>query len=153
MGGGFVKRLIVPIAMVLAMAAAFPCAGQEPAIGKPGDKASASRTVHIDMSDFMLFTPDRITVKKGETILFVVENKGQLDHEFVLGTADDLEAHAAMMKKNPDMVHQDPGHLMVPPGKTKEIAWQFTSTGRVEFACLYPGHYDSGMRGTVSVKQ
>ena len=147
------KRLIVPIAMMMAMAAAFPCAGQEPAIGKPGVKANASRTVHVDMSDFMLFTPDKIAVKKGETILFVVENRGQLDHEFVLGTSDELASHAAMMKNNPDMKHEDAGHLMVPPGKTRELAWQFTSTGRVEFACLYPGHYDSGMKGTVTVRQ
>ena len=36
-------------------------------------------------------------------------------------------------------------------GKQGEIIWQFTKAGEVKFACLYPGHYDAGMKGQVTV--
>ena len=55
------------------------------------------------------------------------------------------------MKKNPEMEHADANMVTVAPGKTGEIIWQFTSTGKVDFACLQPGHYDAGMKGLVNV--
>ena len=56
------------------------------AIGKPGVAANAKRTISIDMSDAMRFTPANINAKQGETIRFIVKNSGKLKHEFVLGT-------------------------------------------------------------------
>jgi len=34
---------------------------------------------------------------------------------------------------------------------TGEVVWQFTKSGKVDFACLQPGHYDAGMTGAVNV--
>ena len=138
--------------VLMPMVAMNAMASSDPVIGKPGEAAKAARTIAVDMSDFMLFTPSEIKVTRGETVLFVLTNRGQQTHEFVLGTARDLRDHAAMMQKNPNMVHEDPGHLTVEPGQKKELAWTFTNSGVVAFACLYPGHYESGMRGTVTVK-
>jgi Uncharacterized copper-binding protein len=55
------------------------------------------------------------------------------------------------MKKFPEMEHSDPNMATVPPGKTGEIVWKFTKSGKVDFACLQPGHYDAGMKGAVTV--
>lgn len=121
------------------------------AIGQAGELAKANRTITVEMSDAMKFTPANIQVKKGETIRFVVKNAGQLKHEMVLGTADALKAHAEVMKKNPEMEHADPNMVTVMPGQTGEMVWQFTKAGKVNFACLQPGHYDAGMKGQVSV--
>ena len=55
------------------------------------------------------------------------------------------------MKKNPEMEHADANMVTVAPGKTGEIIWQFTKAGKVNFACLQPGHYDAGMKGIVTV--
>lgn len=55
------------------------------------------------------------------------------------------------MKKNPEMEHADANSVTVQPGKTGEIVWQFTQAGKVDFACLHPGHYDAGMKGQVRV--
>ncbi|MGL6155885.1 MAG: hypothetical protein ACRC1O_04675, partial [Ralstonia mannitolilytica] len=44
------------------------------AIGEPGDAARITRTVRVDMTDTMRFTPARITVERGETIRFEVVN-------------------------------------------------------------------------------
>lgn len=125
---------------------------QGSAIGVPGDAAKASRTIEIVMNDSMRFTPETVTVKRGETIRFLVKNAGQLKHEFNLGTAAELKQHEAVMLKSPDMEHTDPNVISLAPGKTGEVVWKFTSPGAVTFACLQPGHFRAGMKGTVNVK-
>lgn len=120
-------------------------------IGKAGLAANVTRTIQVEMSDTMRFTPASIKARQGETIRFVVKNSGQLSHEFVLGTTKDLKAHYEVMKKNPEMEHADDNMLTVKPGQTSELLWQFTQTGTVDFACLHPGHYDAGMKGSVAV--
>ena len=121
------------------------------AIGVPGDASKVSRSIAIDMSDAMRFTPSQIRVKRGETIRFVVKNSGQLKHEFNLGTEKDLKAHYELMKKFPEMEHDEPNIASVAPGGTGEVVWQFTKAGTVSFACLHPGHYEAGMKGQVKV--
>lgn len=120
-------------------------------IGKAGVAAQVTRTIEIDMSDAMRFTPSNIKAKQGETIRFVVKNSGQLSHEFVLGTAKDLKDHYEVMKKFPEMEHADDNMLTVKPGQTREMVWQFTKAGTISFACLHPGHYDAGMKGSIAV--
>ncbi|MDB5938066.1 MAG: blue (type 1) copper domain protein [Polaromonas sp.] len=122
-----------------------------PAIGEAGVAANVTRTVEVDMSDAMRFTPATIQARQGETIRFVVKNSGQLGHEFVLGTEKDLKAHYEVMKKNPHMEHAEDNMLTVAPGQSGELLWRFTRAGTVDFACLQPGHYDAGMKGAVAV--
>ncbi|MCO5337023.1 MULTISPECIES: cupredoxin domain-containing protein [Delftia] len=125
--------------------------GGETAIGKPGIAAKASRTVTIEMSDNMRFTPSNIQVKQGETVRFIVKNAGQVKHELSLGTEKELLEHLEQMKKFPDMEHDEPSKTTLQPGKQGEIVWQFTKAGAVNFACLMPGHYEAGMKGVVQV--
>lgn len=126
--------------------------GHDDAFGKPGDPAKVSRTVAVEMTDAMRFTPASIAVKKGETIRFVVKNSGQLKHEMILGTIKELREHAELMKKFPEMEHEDPNQLSLDPGRTGELDWQFTRVGTFDFACLQPGHFDAGMRGKIAVR-
>ena len=127
--------------------------GHGEAIGKPGVAAKATRTVSVDMTDGMRFNPSSIDVKQGETVRFVVTNSGKLKHELVLGTEKELKEHYEVMKKNPEMEHADPNMVTLAGGKTGEIVWQFTKAGKVDFACLQPGHYDAGMKGAVNVSK
>lgn len=120
--------------------------------GRPGDPRGASRTVTIRMSDSMRFSPDRVTVKRGETVRFVVRNDGKLLHEMVLGTARGLEEHAALMRKFPEMEHDEPYMVHVEPGKRGEIVWTFDKSGEIGFACLIPGHFEAGMTGKVTAR-
>jgi len=91
-------------------------------------------------------------VKQGETIKFMLKNTGKKKHEMVIGTPEELDKHAKMMKKFPDMEHSDePNVITVDPGKTGELIWQFTEAGTVNFECPLPGH-SKGMRGTVLVE-
>lgn len=126
--------------------------GHAAALGKPGDPAKVTRMVEVGMSDAMRFSPDRIEIKRGETIRFVVKNDGSLRHEMVLGTMHELKRHAELMRKHPEMEHDDPNAVAVDPGKTGELVWQFSRAGTFDFACLIPGHFEAGMIGKVVVK-
>ena len=121
-------------------------------VGQPGKAAEVSRTIEVDMSDNMRFSPDNIDVQAGETIRFVVTNSGQLVHELVIGDMDSLLAHAKEMRDMPDMVHEDPNMISLQPGKQGELLWKFTDAGNIDFACLLPGHMEAGMKGQVQVK-
>ncbi|MGY6268351.1 cupredoxin domain-containing protein [Achromobacter denitrificans] len=120
-------------------------------IGKPGDPARATRSIDVDMSDAMRFTPARIEVKAGETVRFNVRNSGRIRHELVLGTDADLKAHYDMMMKDPGMRHEEANAVSLEGGKSGQIVWRFEKAGTVSFGCLEPGHYSAGMKGAVSV--
>ncbi|HEY0337092.1 MAG TPA: plastocyanin, partial [Burkholderiales bacterium] len=79
----------------------------EGSFGREGDSRRVKRVIRVDMSDAMRFFPDQIKVKRGETVRFVVRNSGKLPHEMVLGTMDGLKTHAALMKQNTSMDHDD----------------------------------------------
>jgi len=118
--------------------------------GNPGNSAQVSRTIEVTMEDNR-FKPSEINVKQGETIKFRLKNAGKKKHEMVIGTPEELDKHAKMMKKFPDMEHSEPNMITVDPGKTGELIWQFTEAGTVNFECTLPGHFKE-MRGTVLVE-
>ncbi|MEX2199061.1 MAG: cupredoxin family protein [Burkholderiales bacterium] len=120
--------------------------------GIAADPMSATRTVRIDMTDAMRFTPSAIMVERGEVVRFVAANKGKVLHEMVLGTMDELKMHAELMKKHPGMEHDEPHMAHVAPGKAGEIGWKFTRAGTFYFGCFIPGHFEAGMIGKVIVK-
>lgn len=120
-------------------------------IGKPGLAKNVTRTIKVGMTDDMKFNPSSVQVKQGETIRFQVKNLGKTKHEMVLGTEQDLKEHYKQMMKFPEMEHAEPNMVTLGAGASGEIIWQFTKAGKVQFACLQPGHYDAGMRGSVSV--
>jgi uncharacterized cupredoxin-like copper-binding protein len=119
--------------------------------GIAGERSAAKRTIEVGMSDDMRFTPGRVAVRQGETVRFVIRNRGRLLHEFVIGTTRELEEHAALMAKFPDMQHDEPYMAHVPPGTSGEIVWTFNRAGDFQFACLIAGHYQAGMVGQIVV--
>ncbi len=120
--------------------------------GRPGDAAHVSRTVEVIMDDNMRFTPSLIKVKAGETVRFFLRNEGQLQHEMVIGSMKELKEHAAMMRAQPNMHHADANAISLKPGQRGGIVWQFDQAGAVDFACLAPGHFETGMVGKVAVE-
>ena len=95
---------------------------KETSFGRPADAKKASRVVRVEMSDQMRFTPAQITVKQGEIVRFEPVNKGQVMHEMVLGTLDDLKKHAELMKKNPGMPHDAPHMAHGAPGSNSRAS-------------------------------
>jgi uncharacterized cupredoxin-like copper-binding protein len=125
---------------------------EETAFGREGDPAKATQIIRVQMADTMRFTPAAITVKRGDTVKLVATNKGKVLHEMVLGTPDELKKHAELMRKFPEMEHDEPHMVHVKPGKSGALVWQFTKAGEFQFACLVPGHLEAGMVGKVTVK-
>ena len=114
------------------------------------------RSIDVRMDDQMRFTPSIIEVRAGETIRFVVHNAGKTAHEMVLGSDTDIQAHAQAMQQGAG--HGD-GHshgtgaaITVPAGQKGELVVRFDQATTLQMACLIPGHYEAGMRGTVQVQ-
>lgn len=125
------------------------------AVGEPGKKAKATQTIRVTMKETddgqMIFAPNDFKVRQGQTVVFAIKNSGELDHEFVLDQEDKVMEHKAMMEKFPEMEHDDPNAIRLAPGKSGEVVWKFTNDGTFKVACLVPGHYASGMHGSVIV--
>lgn len=121
--------------------------------GQQGDPAKARRTIKVAMADTMRFTPDRIELRKGDTVTFEIANGGKLLHEFVIGTEDELVKHSELMKKFPAMEHDAPYMAHVKPDGRQRITWRFTEAGTFLAGCLIPGHWEAGMKATLIVKE
>ena len=140
--------------------------------GHAAPATQATRTVEVTLQD-IAFSPKALDVKAGETVRFVLVNKGQLLHEFNLGDAamhaehqkEMLQMQASGMLTSTGMgamdhsamghgamKHDDPNSVLVEPGKTAELTWTFTKTTGLEFACNLPGHYQAGMVGKLNVE-
>lgn len=116
------------------------------------DKSLGFRVVDIEMNDHMQFAPNHFSVVAGESIQFMVSNKGKLRHELVVGLPDELLAHAKQMKDAPNQSHQHVGNAVsVPAGGKGELLVTFSSSGPWAMACYEPGHYEAGMKGVIEV--
>ena len=139
-------------------------------LGEPVPRGQG-RPVAITMTDYA-YSIKSISVKAGETIRFVITNKGTLLHEFNFNTAAEHAEHRPMMAMMmehgmitpekvvsltmtmPDgskMTHTEANTVLVEPGKSAEISWRFTTPGVLEIACNIPGHFESGMVSELKV--
>ena len=109
-----------------------------------------------------------MSVAPGEVVAFEVTNSGQLEHEFVIGSAEAQNEHRKMMREMASgggHGMQGDGHDMsqmqgamdmpavtLAPGETRTLVWQAPEQGAsLTFACNVPGHFEAGMHGTLSV--
>lgn len=112
---------------------------QVPAVGT----AARPRLVELDMSDELKFAPSTITATRGETVTFLVSNLGTVTHEFAIGPADKVDADQidGTIVKEVDEIGSH--HL-------KTLTYTFDGPGPYGFACHEPGHFEAGMKGTVT---
>ena len=117
--------------------------------------ATPSRDIEIEMSDYR-YAPAAISVAKGETVRFRFTNKGKILHEAFFGTSVEQQEHATMMKAmagSGDAMHMDHGAEALPvnAGASGELVQTFDTAGTFEIGCHQPGHWEAGMRATISV--
>ncbi len=136
-------------------------------IGEKGKEEDVTKTITVKMFD-NYYQPSEIKVKKGETIKFIVMNKGELVHEYNIATkemhlkhqpemakmveheillADKIDKNKMkeMAKKDHAMAHKHANSLLLEPNETGEIVWKFSTNAKLEIACNVPGHYETGM--------
>ncbi len=105
-----------------------------------GTQASP-RVVRVLAGPGYTFSPSTINVAKGETVTFEVTSMGGLTHEFMVGPAD---AVATDQAGTPEVA--DIGMM-----QTKSVTYTFDGSGPYAFACHATGHYEAGMKGTITV--
>ncbi len=132
--------------------AVFGSYGEQLPFGRVGKSSEASKKVAIELNDQFRFSPEVIPVAVGETLQLDFKNTGQMRHEWVIGTPFEISEHLELMRRFPDMEHDEPHNVHVDPGQSRTLVWQFNREGRFEYACLLPGHYEAGMRGFAEVK-
>lgn len=119
--------------------------------GMAGNPKAVSRTITLLITEQIRLLPESIDVVQGETLKIVLTNNGALKHEFVIGTSQELEEHAALMVQSPDKGHAAPHIAQIAPGKTTELVWTFNRPGVFAFACPFAGHYQSAVVGRIVV--
>lgn len=113
----------------------------------------SDRTVTVTMTD-NAYTPKNISAKAGESVTFKFVNDGQMTHEAYIGTEQDQEDHAAEMtggNGGHSMNMSGDGVVTVKPGKDATLTKEFTESGTLVIGCHQPGHWESGMKATVTV--
>lgn len=131
--------------------------------GFPGEFENVDRIITIEAGD-LFFNPESLDIKVGETIQFLIENVGDVGHEVTLGPKSIQEEHRMEMQHMVDSgtydgiymsqaaAHTDWNAVMVNAGERRSLIWTFSAPGEVEFGCNVPGHYESGMVGTIKVQ-
>lgn len=122
--------------------------------GEPADPPEADRTIEVNVDNDLAFEPAEFEVGVGEVITFVISNTGDVEHEFVLGDQDAQEEMAQMMDSGEDHAHsagEMSNAITIDAGETAELTWRFSEPGTVLVGCHVPGHWEAGMRGTVTV--
>lgn len=127
--------------------------------GKPGNPSAVRKFVFLNATD-MKFSKKTLKFRRGQTVKFILRNKGEQDHEMTLGDAATQAAHrremAKAVEKGKDLGHhghENPNAIFVKPGASKTLIWEFSKAGVFEFACNIPGHAEAGMKGTIIVTQ
>ncbi len=140
-------------------------------VGEKGDPNEIDRTIKIKMYD-NYYEPNEIKVREGETIKFIVQNLGEMVHEYNIGTKEmhikhqpemqrlvdngillidrvDMIKMKEMSKTDHSLSHSHSNSVMVEPNKTGEVIWKFSKNITLEMACNVPGHYQTGMVGNI----
>ena len=132
------------------------------AFGAKGEPKQAKQTVAIEASEIK-YDVETLNIRVGETVRFVLTNKGEQPHELTIGDAAYQEVARQMMTHMAEMgmdlaspehaaMHADAGNTVIArEGETKELAWTFSKPGVFEFSCNMPGHSEVGMKGTITV--
>lgn len=123
------------------------------ACGEAGSSAEdADRIVEVSMKD-NAFDPNSLSVESGETVTFRFTNNGAVAHDAYIGDAQEQEEHGESMDSGDMEGHNmgDGDSLLLEPGKSGELTHTFEDAGEILIGCHQPGHYEAGMKSTVTV--
>ena len=165
----FIKKIFLTVILFFFSTSSYSASMNM--IGEKGDPNKIDRVVNIKMYD-NYYEPNVVKIKKGETIKFIIENLGELvheynigtkemhikhqpemqkliDHEIILGDKIDRIKMKKMSKMDHSLGHSHANSVMLEPKKTGELIWKFSKDINLEMACNIPGHYETGMVGNL----
>ena len=148
--------VLIPVVLLVAACSGVPAPSglttRTPGVAPTAFASSPSPSgeITVTLSDAMRFTPDAITVQAGETVTFVVRNDGVAVHEFFVGTEEDQADHAAEMAMGA-MSHGHDNALSLKAGERGSLTMTFPEAASLLIGCHEPGHYEAGMKATLTV--
>ena len=126
-----------------------------PSASRRAVPAGTDRVVELSMEG-MHFVPDRIEVRAGEMVAFVVTNPNDIAHELFIGTEADQMAHRAMhmavASAGQAQIPHDGYGIFLAPHETGVVSYHFDTAGEIMLGCHLPGHWEAGMKAIVTVK-
>ena len=141
------RRVLRSLIVVAVAVVATGCGGSDHESN--GSTAEATRTIDVVMTEFA-YDPASVTVKAGETVKFVFRNEGKILHDAFLGDEAAQAEHEQEMREG-DKHHGDDA-IKVIPGKTGSLTHTFDKAGEaLIIGCHETGHYEAGMKMTVTV--
>ena len=164
---------IIKIILVFFVLSSFAYADKNMKIGSVGDAKDVTRIIKVVMYDNR-YEPNLFKIKAGETIKFVIENAGDLVHEFniankmmhlkhqpemekmveneiLLADSIDKKKMEQMSKIDKTMAHSHNNSILLEPKQKGNIIWKFENAVNIEIACNVPGHYQAGMIAKVNI--
>jgi uncharacterized cupredoxin-like copper-binding protein len=154
LGGSIERAMRLHLIALSAAVLASACGASAPSV-----TAAAGRVVEINMSDYF-FSPAIAEVRAGERVIFVLENFGTIEHEFMAGrgavygqgyTEDWLASARTDSSSGHDAGHTGEGVRIAPNGAATFTIVVPLASGDFEFGCFIAGHYESGMKGKLVV--
>ena len=126
------SRLSLLVVVVLAAALAA-CGGGG---GGSAAQPTSGKTYDVAATEFA-FNPNTFSGTVGEKITFKINNKGTVDHTFVILNADGS---------------QELAKATIKVGSSETLEFTPTAAGDYKIDCDLPGHKEAGMTGTLTVK-
>ncbi len=162
---------LLPTAALAQTPASKTPAAQAPATPKTQKPASPAakgvRTIEIVGTDDMKFSVTNIAAKPGEQLRVRLVTKGTMPkiamaHNFILlrkdASAIKFVGASALARETdyiaPEMKDQViAATALAGAGETVEVTFKVpAATGEYPYVCSFPGHFQAGMRGTLTVK-
>lgn len=154
------RKTTVAVALFLLLVVAAACSSKTPGASGPGEVSGDK--VAVKITDGLRFSPNELTVRKGQRVTFTVSNPTEVEHEFAVGDAAAQKGHAQTMAGGHggmggmgSMGSMSGGGVeavSLMPGETKTMTYTFDKAGKVVFGCHVAGHYEAGMKGTIHVE-
>lgn len=130
---------------------------------------ASEQKVTVTMTE-MRFAPAKVTLKAGTTVEIKLVNKGKVKHEFMVyalpkagttreglhewaeGTSYFKGVEVKVEGGGIEVEGKDIFEIEVAAGKSAEVKFTPTRKGTFEIGCLIEGHYEAGMKGSLTVK-
>ena len=145
------RRFLPAFVVAAFVAAALLTGGVVAAAGPGGPEALGPGPVTVELRvEHTRFSDERIVVRPGTEVRFVLVNDDPINHELIVGPQEVHDIHEAGDHADHPAI---PGEVSVTPNAEAETTYRFDEPGETVFACHLPGHFAYGMKGKVIVEE
>ncbi|MBI3944092.1 MAG: cupredoxin domain-containing protein [Chloroflexi bacterium] len=125
------RRFVALLFIGAALVSLAACGGSG---GASGGSSGGSAALALEAQDIK-WDKNTLNVNSGQDVTITVNNKGQLQHDLVVGLP------SGEITTNP-----------IDAGKTGKISFKAPAAGTYDYWCTIPGHKEAGMVGKLVVK-